>query len=127
MAQALLCMELRPEDVDMTKFGRDIESVAKCPLFSPMVAEVSNGTVAGSINFDGEDYQLIARLVSATEDNGLKLPESLASWSSKVFTFDLPKILAPGLDVMNDSRVGSIGSASDTNLKRLMEAEVLKL
>jgi aarF domain-containing kinase len=125
MAQALCNMGATEEDVDLDKFGRDIESVMrKMSTVQPdvMVAEMSDGTVAGSINFDeSEITNLLLELVDVTEDNGLKLPREFGLLVKQSLYFDrYLKILAPGLDVMNDSRVSSIGSVNgDTNLKKI--------
>jgi aarF domain-containing kinase len=125
MAQALCNMGATEEDVDLDKFGRDIESVMrKMSTVQPdvMVAEMSDGTVAGSINFDeSEITNLLLELVDVTEDNGLKLPREFGLLVKQSLYFDrYLKILAPGLDVMNDSRVSSIGSVNgDTNSKKI--------
>jgi aarF domain-containing kinase len=125
MAQALCNMGATEEDVDLDKFGRDIQSVMKkMSTVQPdvMVAEMSDGTVAGSINFDeSEITNLMLELVDVTEDNGLKLPREFGLLVKQSLYFDrYLKILAPGLDVMNDSRVSSIGSANgETNSKKI--------
>ena len=125
MAQALCNMGATEEDVDLDKFGQDIESVMrKMSSVQPdvMVAERSDGTVAGSINFDeGEITNLMLELVDVTEDNGLKLPREFGLLVKQSLYFDrYLKILAPGVDVMNDSRVSSIGSANgDTNYNKI--------
>jgi aarF domain-containing kinase len=134
MAQALCNMGATEEDVDLDKFGRDIESVMRrISTVQPdvMVAKMSDGSTAGSINFDqGEITNLLLELVDVTEDNGLKLPREFGLLVKQSLYFDrYLKILAPGLDVMNDSRVSSIGRVNgDTDLKKINgsgRAEVL--
>ena len=52
------------------------------------------------------------QLVDVTEENGLKLPREFGLLVKQSLYFDrYLKILAPGLDVMSDSRVSGLGQS----------------
>jgi aarF domain-containing kinase len=116
MAQALCNMGATDEKVDIDKFGRDIEVVLNRMMnVQPdiTIRELQDGTVSGSLDFDeSEITNLLLELVEITEDNGLKLPREFGLLVKQSLYFDrYLKILAPELDVMNDSRVSGIGAA----------------
>ena len=148
MAEALCKMGATDEQVDTDKFGRDIEMVmGRIANIQPdvTVAEMSDGSVAGAINFDESEitnillevrmtrllgehiylstmstnpaikpYTLLfpLQLVDVTEENGLKLPREFGLLVKQSLYFDrYLKILAPGLDVMSDSRVSGLGQS----------------
>jgi aarF domain-containing kinase len=118
MAEALCNMGAADETVDTDKFGRDIEMVmGRIANVQPdvAVAEMSDGTVAGSMNFDeAEITNLLLELVDVTEDNGLKLPREFGLLVKQSLYFDrYLKILAPELDVMNDVRVSGLGNGDE--------------
>lgn len=124
MAEALCNMGATDEEVDTEKFGRDIETVMRrMATVQPdiMVSEMSDGTVAGSINFDeSEITNLLLEIVDITEDNGLKLPREFGLLVKQSLYFDrYIKILAPDLDVMSDSRVSGLGQTSSPELKQI--------
>jgi len=115
MAQALCNMGATDESVDIDKFGKDIESVMlRMATVQPdmMISATSDGTVAGSLDFDeNEITNLLLEMVDVTEDNGLKLPREFGLLVKQSLYFDrYLKVLAPGLDVMNDSRVNGLGT-----------------
>jgi aarF domain-containing kinase len=116
MAEALCKMGATDEKVDTKKFGRDIETVMRrISTVQPDItlAELADGTVAGSINFDDNEItNVLLEIVAVTEDNGLKLPREFGLLVKQSVYFDrYLKILAPGVDVMSDSRFTGLGSA----------------
>jgi aarF domain-containing kinase len=115
MAQALCNMGATDEKVDIDKFARDIEVlVTRMSIVQPdlTVAAMADGTAVGSINFDeSEVTNILLEIVEVTEDNGLKLPREFGLLVKQSLYFDrYLKVLAPELDVMNDSRVSGIGN-----------------
>jgi aarF domain-containing kinase len=118
MAQALCSMGATDETVDIDKFGRDLEKITRRMMdVQPdiLVAEMTDGTLAGSMNIDeSEITNLLLELVDVTEDNGLKLPREFGLLVKQSLYFDrYLKILAPGLDVMKDVRVNGLGGDAD--------------
>lgn len=118
MAQALCNMGATDEEVDIDKFAGDIENVMKrMSTVQPdiMVAEMSDGSVAGSLNFDETEItNLLLEVVDVTEDNGLKLPREFGLLVKQSLYFDrYLKILAPDLDVMSDARISGLGEGGD--------------
>jgi aarF domain-containing kinase len=109
MAIALCNMGAADEEVDTKQFGKDIEKVMeRMTQFQPEVtAAVQNGSVQGTVSFDeSEISDLLLELVDVTENNGLKLPREFGLLVKQALYFDrYIKILAPNVDVMNDSRV----------------------
>lgn len=117
MAQALCNMGATDEKVDIDKFARDIEGVMRrMATVQPdiMISEMADGTVAGSLNFDDNEItNLLLEMVEVTEDNGLKLPREFGLLVKQSLYFDrYLKILAPELDVMNDSRISGLGTSA---------------
>jgi len=126
MAQALCNMGATDDEVDIDKFGRDIETVMnRISNVQPdvTISEMSDGSVGGSLNFDETEItNLLLELVDITEDNGLKLPREFGLLVKQSLYFDrYLKILAPELDVMTDSRVSGLGEESpgDTSTSRI--------
>jgi len=121
MAQALCNMGATDEEVDIDKFGRDIETVmSKIANVQPdiTITEMTDGTVGGSLDFDETEITtLLLELVEITEDNGLKLPREFGLLVKQSLYFDrYLKILAPELDVMSDTRVSGLGDDSSSDL-----------
>ncbi|CAJ1954387.1 unnamed protein product [Cylindrotheca closterium] len=117
MAEALCNMGATDEEVDTEKFGKDIETVMRRIAnvqTDVTVAEMSDGSVSGAINFDETEItNLLLELVDVTEDNGLKLPREFGLLVKQSLYFDrYLKILAPELDVMSDSRVTGLGDSA---------------
>lgn len=119
MAEAMMNMGATDEDIDVQKFGRDIELVMNdMASVSPDVAAVGvsgDGTVAAAISFDEEEVTgMLLKIVAVTEDNGLKLPREFGLLVKQSLYFDrYLKILAPGLDIASDSRMIALGSGSE--------------
>ena len=114
MAQALCNMGATEEDVDIDQFATDIQNVMRrISTVQPdiTVTDYGDGSLSGSLDFDeNEITNLLLELVDVTEDNGLKLPREFGLLVKQSLYFDrYLKILAPGLDVMNDSRVSGLG------------------
>jgi aarF domain-containing kinase len=111
MAEALLNMGATSEDVDVKKFGRDIEQVmTDMANVSPDIAAVGvsgDGTVSAAISFDEDEVtNMLLKIVDVTEDNGLKLPREFGLLVKQSLYFDrYLKILAPGLDINSDERM----------------------
>lgn len=113
MAKALYNMGAAEDDVDIDQFGMDIERVMKnlgqVQTDLTITADIDNGSVQSSIAFDeNEITQVLLDMVDVTENNGLKLPREFGLLVKQSLYFDrYLKLLAPDLDVMNDSRVVS--------------------
>ncbi|KAL7551571.1 hypothetical protein ACHAWF_018422 [Thalassiosira exigua] len=118
MARAFCDMGATDEDVDVQKFGRDIEQVmSDMSRVSPEVAAVNvgmDGTVQAAMSFDEEEVtNVLLRIVAVTEDNGLRLPREFGLLVKQSLYFDrYLKILAPELDVASDSRVIALGGGA---------------
>ena len=120
MAQALCNMGATDEEVNIAKFGKDIEKVMQNLMTvqpNLTVAAMADGSVAGSISVDEQEVTgILLEIVQVTEDNGLKLPREFGLLVKQALYFDrYLKILAPGLDVMADTRVGGIGVMESAN------------
>lgn len=123
MAQALCNMGATDDEVDIDKFGGEIETILKrITNMQPdvTITEMTDGSIGGSLDFDETEItNLLLELVTITEDNGLKLPREFGLLVKQSLYFDrYLKILAPELDVMNDSRVSGLGeeSSGDINM-----------
>jgi len=129
MANAMLNMGATDEDVDVQKFGRDIEQVmVDMAMVSPDAAVVgvgNDGTVQAAISFDNEEVtNMLLKIVAVTEDNGLKLPREFGLLIKQSLYFDrYLKILAPGLDLASDTRMIALGSG--TTEVEVIEVEVI--
>lgn len=116
MARALAKMGATDTDVDVQKFGKDIEQVmVDLAMVQPEVATVGvgqDGTVQAAIAFDEDEVtNTLLKLVAVTEDNGLKLPREFGLLVKQSLYFDrYLKILAPGLDINADVRMLSLGA-----------------
>jgi aarF domain-containing kinase len=98
------------KDVDTNQFGKDIQRVLdRMNTVQPemTVTAHQDGILQGQLNVDeGEGTDLLLELVEVTEKNGLKLPREFGLLVKQSLYFDrYLKILAPNVDVMNDSRV----------------------
>lgn len=117
MANALLNMGATDDDVDVQKFGRDIEQVMNdMAKVSPDIAAVgvgSDGTVQAAISFDeNEVTDMLLKIVDVTEDNGLKLPREFGLLVKQSLYFDrYLKILAPDLNTSTDERMVALQAA----------------
>merc|ERR1712238_354892 len=121
MAQALCNMGATSETVDIKKFSRDIETVMQrmtSVQTDVTITQMTDGSIGGSLGFDeSEITNLLLELVELTEDNGLKLPREFGLLVKQSLYFDrYLKILAPGIDVMNDTRVSGIGGEEEGNI-----------
>merc|ERR1711937_985249 len=69
---------------------------------------------AVSVEVEGEEVtNLLLEVVAVTENNGLRLPREFGLLVKQSLYFDrYLKILAPELDVVNDSRVSGLGEQS---------------
>ena len=115
MAQALCNMGAADGEVDVDKFGRDIERViVNLTQVQPNVSIVStvSGEIQGSVGLEEQEVtQVMLDIVEVTEANGLKLPREFGLLVKQSLYFDrYLKILAPSLDVMGDNRVQLGGS-----------------
>jgi aarF domain-containing kinase len=110
MAQALCNMGATDEQVDIAKFSQDIDRVLKRlngVETQVSVSAMADGSVTGRIDVDDTEItNLLLEIVEVTENNGLKLPREFGLLVKQSLYFDrYLKILAPNVDVMNDSRV----------------------
>lgn len=109
MAQALCNMGATDEEVDIDQFAQDIQNVLVKinSVQSEIILDDIGDGVQASIGFDeGELTQLLLDFVNVAEDNGLRLPREFGLLVKQSLYFDrYLKILAPNLDVVNDSRV----------------------
>lgn len=119
MATALCNMGATDEDVDVQKFGRDIEQVMRSMSnVSPDIAAVgigNDGSVQAAISFDEDEVtNMLLKIVAVTEDNGLRLPREFGLLVKQSLYFDrYLKILAPDLDRATDSRMIALGSGAN--------------
>jgi len=130
MASALSNMGATDEEVDVQKFGKDLEKMmVKMSQVQPEVTLTDNadGTINGSVGFDDNDIsQLLLDMVAVTEDNGLRLPREFGLLVKQSLYFDrYLKILAPGLDVVGDTRVELGGRAEKTEGGDISESVVI--
>eukprot|EP00978_Attheya_sp_CCMP212_P038724 scaffold194798_cov44-Attheya_sp.AAC.1 len=117
MAVALCNMGATDEEVDIKKFGKDIQRVMEnVSQVQPDVAVMgmANGSFQGTVNFDEDEVtNVLLEIVDMTENNGLKLPREFGLLVKQMLYFDrYLKILAPNLDVMGDSRVDLVGTSA---------------
>merc|ERR1712129_446758 len=103
------------EEVDVDKFGKDLEALlAKMTKVQPdiTISEVSN---TASIDFDeNEITKLLLDMVDVAENSGLKLPREFGLLVKQSLYFDrYLKILAPEIDVVNDSRLDLSGDSGN--------------
>lgn len=110
MAIALCNMGAADETVDTKQFGRDIERVLdrmNNVQTDITVMATQDGRVAGRIEVnESEITDLLLELVDVAENNGLKLPREFGLLVKQSLYFDrYLKILAPNVNVMNDSRI----------------------
>jgi len=118
MAKALCKMGATDEEVDIQKFGNDIERVINSlnevqPDVMLQLDVEGNVEGAGVAVAEQEVTQVLLDVVGVTEDNGLKLPREFGLLVKQSLYFDrFLKILAPSLDVMADERVSGFGNAN---------------
>ena len=118
MAQALCNMGATDVEVDIDKFGRDIETVMKNIMSvqpDVTIAAMADGSAAGFISVDEQEVtNILLDIVKVTDDNGLKLPREFGLLVKQSLYFDrYLKILAPGMDVMTDQRLSGIATMND--------------
>jgi len=122
MARAMCNMGAADAEVDTVSFGEDIKKVMeKLNTVQPDVTVTASSgadgstTLEGTLGFDEEDLtRVLLDVVQVTENNGLKLPREFGLLVKQSLYFDrYLKILAPGLDVMSDSRVSAMSVAGD--------------
>jgi len=107
MAQALCNMGATDEEVNVDKFATDLEALLlKMTNVQP---DIILSPDSATVDFDeNEITQLLLDMVDIAENNGLKLPREFGLLVKQSLYFDrYLKILAPGLDVVNDDRLSS--------------------
>ncbi|KAL7572115.1 hypothetical protein ACA910_001752 [Epithemia clementina (nom. ined.)] len=125
MARALCSMGAADANVDIASFAQDIDRVLqRINSVEPVVTATRNserdvGSIRAELLVDeSEITDLLLEFVDVTENNGLKLPREFGLLVKQSLYFDrYVKILAPSVDVMNDSRVKLGGQARDTQLQ----------
>lgn len=117
MARALLTMGATDEDVDVRRFSRDLEKIFKEieSIDSEIVVSSSDpfspgadrgGFQAQVMVDDTQVNRLLIEVIRVGEENGIRFPREFGLLMKQMLYFDrYTKILAPGLQVFNDSRV----------------------
>jgi len=118
MAKALCNMGAADANVDIPKFAKDIERVINRMnnvQTDVSVSNSANGSYSAAMSVDeSEITDALLEFVEVTENNGLKLPREFGLLVKQSLYFDrYLKILAPNVDVMNDSRVMLSGQQQD--------------
>ena len=125
--EALCNMGATETSVNIEKFGKDIESVMAKLLKVDVTAVLENegGVAAASLSVDEDEItSMLLEIVQVTEDNGLKLPREFGLLVKQSLYFDrYLKILAPGLDVMQDDRVGGLSSSSGEEEMKVLNGD----
>jgi aarF domain-containing kinase len=130
MAVALCNMGATEEDVDTVKFGKDIQKVMeKLSMVQPdlTISAMADGTVMGSLQLDeAEVTNVLLEIVAVTEENGLKLPREFGLLVKQSLYFDrYLKILAPNVNVMDDTRVGGLAANREMQLSLQPNGDVV--
>eukprot|EP00471_Norrisiella_sphaerica_P009127 CAMPEP_0184493154 /NCGR_PEP_ID=MMETSP0113_2-20130426/25234_1 /TAXON_ID=91329 /ORGANISM="Norrisiella sphaerica, Strain BC52" /LENGTH=534 /DNA_ID=CAMNT_0026878307 /DNA_START=168 /DNA_END=1772 /DNA_ORIENTATION=+ len=116
MARALVDMGATKSEVDVNKFGSDIESIIeKINSIDPEVVTTTDGISASAqIAVDQEQVsRLLLDIVQVAEDNGVRLPREFGLLVKQALYFDrYTKLLAPSLNVMTDDRVQGLNTDS---------------
>ena len=135
MARALCQMGATDANVNLEQFAQDIDTVLN-RLYNnvvPSIMEDITITTDGrqitgataQLNVNDEDItNLLLEVVQMTEQNGLKLPREFGLLVKQSLYFDrYLKILAPGVNIMEDERVvGTIsGSRPTTSTKTVID------
>jgi len=129
MAKALCKMGATEKDVDIEKFGKDIESVLMSlnKVQPDVVVQLSQEGVvegAGVSVAEQEVTQVLLDVVKVTEENGLKLPREFGLLVKQSLYFDrFLKVLAPSVDVMSDDRVTGFGNVNGEGVGMLGSGE----
>jgi aarF domain-containing kinase len=131
MAEALVTMGATDEQVDVDKFGRDIERVldrmSNVQTDLTIAMSPDGRSLVGRVDVDeNEITDMLLELVDVTESNGLKLPREFGLLVKQSLYFDrYLKILAPNVDVLNDNRVMIGGGNTPTNTNGSKEEVVV--
>jgi aarF domain-containing kinase len=119
IARAMCNMGATDSAVNIKQFGRDIERLLErmntIPTDLTIMTDVQGVTGARAIIElnDNDITDLLIELVQVTENNGLKLPREFGLLVKQSLYFDrYLKILAPGVNIMEDERVRGIGSGT---------------
>eukprot|EP00873_Tetraselmis_striata_P044315 jgi/Tetstr1/464579/TSEL_009335.t1 len=115
MARALLTMGATDDDVDIVRFSRDLEKIFKEieSIDSELVVSSSDpftgsaGGVRAQVMVDDTQVnRLLIEVIRVGEENGIRFPREFGLLMKQMLYFDrYTQILAPGLQVFNDSRV----------------------
>lgn len=119
VAKALVGMGAADGQVDLERFGRELEVVvSKITALQPeiVVASSPDGFAMNAELFvdERETTQLVLEIVAVADKNGLKLPREFGILLKQALYFDrYQKLLAPSLDPLRDPRVKSALLSSD--------------
>mmetsp|Transcript_22463 Transcript_22463/g.62309 ORF Transcript_22463/g.62309 Transcript_22463/m.62309 type:complete len:561 (-) Transcript_22463:24-1706(-) len=118
MARALLTMGATDEEVDIDRFSRDLEAIFKEieNIDSELVvAPGSAGGFQAQVTVDDTQVnRLLISIIRVGEENGIRFPREFGLLLKQLLYFDrYTQILAPGLQVLNDSRI-DMGSSGTT-------------
>jgi aarF domain-containing kinase len=131
MARALCNMGAADETVDIVKFGEDIARLMKkmgnVQTDVTIVAGPDGVLQGGRIDVnESELTDLLLQLVDITENNGLKLPREFGLLVKQSLYFDrYLKILAPDVDVVNDTRVMIGGKSRGSRSEALTDDQII--
>jgi len=105
IAAALISMGATVGKVDERKFAADIEK-----LLVRLQGAESDGSSASGVD-ESQVQEIVLEVAQVAGNNGLKLPREFGLLIKQALYFDrYTKLLAPGLDMMSDSRVARFRS-----------------
>lgn len=113
VAKALVQMGATKTNVDIVKFGRELEVVIqKITMLQPEILIEATETLGGSsvdarlVVDERETTEIVLEIVTVANNNGLKLPREFGLILKQALYFDrYQKILAPTIDPLRDSRL----------------------
>lgn len=120
MAQALATMKATGDEVNIDEFAKDLEKlfveIRSLDSELDVTASADMSTVSANVTVDNAQInRLLLEIVRVGEVHGIRFPREFGLLVKQVLYFDrYVRLLAPELQVLEDSRV-QIGSESSTN------------
>jgi len=111
VAEALCRMGATSNNVDIVRFGKDLQAIAdRIKAIEPevLVSSTQDGSsISARMSIDEQETTgLILDIVTVAEENGLRLPREFGLLLKQSLYFDrYLKLLAPSLDPLTDARV----------------------
>lgn len=110
VAASLVKMGATKDEVDVSRFATELRSLVKSlEDLNPqiMLDNTQDGRVAAAVGVDEQQVtRILLDLVKVSENNGVRLPREFGILVKQVLYFDrYTRLLAPGLDVLSDSRL----------------------